>query len=213
MFLWFPCQRVLLWLGLRADAPLACLGGEFRVSAQLGEPSPALCCAPIPAARGQIHLHCSSINSYLLISIASKLCLPSEWPKLFNCTKDQIYLRGFPQWRSGVMTRNGFDFVLPSHFLSLLLPLFRIQRARLCAAAVDWSEEHVQVLQAGARCEHPSSGNKCSNFAVVLGTTSSEWLGVVALMISSDTVSRLTNWLSSERSLKRIADKSIWIYN
>ena len=49
----------------RHEYPLhcsACLGGEFRVSAQLGEPSPALCCAPNPAARGQIHLCCSSIK-------------------------------------------------------------------------------------------------------------------------------------------------------
>lgn len=35
-------------------------------------------------------------------------------------------------------------------------------------------EEHVPILQAGARCEHPGSGNKCSNFAVVQGTSSSE---------------------------------------
>lgn len=70
------------------------------------------------------------------------------------------------------MTSNGFDFVFLSHSPSLLLPLFRLERARLSAA--DWSEENVQVLQAGARCEHPSSGNKCHSFAVVWGTTSSE---------------------------------------
>ena len=40
----------------------ACLGGEFRVSAQLGEARPALCCAAIPAARGQIHLCCRTIE-------------------------------------------------------------------------------------------------------------------------------------------------------
>lgn len=112
---------------------------------------------------------------------------------------------------AGVVSRNGFDFVLLDYFPSLL-PLFRLGGVRLYRAAVDWSER-VQILQAEARYEHPSSGNNCSNFAVVQGTSSSEWLGVVALMISSDTVSRLTNWLSSERSLKRIVDKSIWIYN
>lgn len=113
----------------------------------------------------------------------------------------------------GVVTRNGFHFVLLDNFLSLLLPLFRWWGVRICADAVGWSDERVQILQTEARCEHPSSGNKCSNFAVVQGTSSSERPSVVALMISSDTVSRLTNWLSSERSLKRIVDKSIWIYN
>lgn len=147
-----------------------------------------------------------------MISIACKLCLPSEWPKLLNCIKDPDLTKGVPSMEVMVVTRNGFHFVLLGHFPSLLLPLFRLGGVRLSGAAVGWSEECVQFLQAEARCEHPSSGNKCSNFAVVQGT-SSEWLGVVALMISSDTASGLTNWLSSERSLKRIVDKSIWIYN
>lgn len=83
--------------------------------------------------------------------------------------------------------------MLPSYFTSLLLPLFSYR-----------GQDSVLLLLAGARsvfksCRQeqdvstPGSGNKCSNFAVVQGTTSSERLAAVALMISSDTVSRLTN--------------------
>lgn len=214
MFLWVFCQGLLQWLGLDADINISCaalstwVGNSVSVLSW-GDSSPELCCAPIPAATGQVHL-CWRYMKVILWFQLHPSCV--EQPKLFSCIKDPDLTKGVLSMEIGVVTRNSFDFVLLDNFPSLLLPIFRLGGVRLYGAAVGWSEECVQILQAEARCEHPSSGNKCSNFAVQ-GTSSSEWLGVVALMISSDTVSRLTNWLSSERSLKRIVDKSIWIYN